>query len=46
MIKRNRQVFWLMSHHFTAPSRFPSGFAEQLVNYSGGTAWDFNPLPF
>lgn len=30
---------------FLFPSRFPSGSLQKLLYYSGGTAWDFHPLP-
>jgi hypothetical protein len=42
----NRQVFWLQCHHFSSLPGFPVAFLKKLLYYSGGTAWDSNPLPF
>ncbi len=46
MVHKNRQVFWLKRHHSSCLPGFPVTFPEELLFYSGGTAWDFNPLPF
>ena len=43
---QNQAGLLAQASSFSKPSQFPSGIYGGLRFYSGGTAWDFNPLPF